>query len=242
MITVFCVVFAILFLIVAGTTLFNVLYMDDNLFIEDNLHIDTYATDTYATPEYEAVAIDYVHNYLNIRSYETFDKLTSLDMEAIYADAAAFKSGENTYTTEYTENQTDISAGFAQAAKEKLISDFAQAAETAEADITFYFETSYERSTTVTSSSRLDKSDLYALYFDYTDAYLDFMGKSTSDYTEYNDVYEVFIEISTETDTGSSYNNYTSVVVADNGNGYEVIYDDCIIESLLSNLYLEVYL
>lgn len=213
------------------------LFTDSIIIADDIKSVDF--NDGYAD-EQEQLALEYVENYVKGMDYATFDKFTALDTEKVYTDIMNNHIKYNGFTTEeqfyndlqdiYEEPVSDIqgyiSADLKSVANSKLE----------------YFADMYNTqdiSYAVTYSCKIYGNSLYDYYYRYTDEILADAGKKTSDYLpDYNDMTNIY-DIGVDFIINDGYETYYEtvwLVVADAGNGPEIVYDELLIDEMLNTI------
>ncbi|MBQ8210018.1 MAG: zinc ribbon domain-containing protein [Clostridia bacterium] len=194
--------------------------------------------DGYAD-EQEKLALEYVESYINGMDYATFDKLTALDTEKVYTDImngymdknilASEEQYFNELTDSYGEPVSDIYGSI-----DANLAAFSNEKST-------YFADMYgdDYSYGVTYSCEIDSESLYGYYYSYVDSNLDYSNKKLSDYLpdyeNLTDIYDICVDFAFD-DGYSTYYESTWIVVADAGNGPEIVYDDTLIDGIFSTL------
>lgn len=225
---------------IAATFIDSANFLNENEdYAEDHVYevLSVDYNDGYAD-EQEKLALEYVESYIKGMDYETFDKLTALDAEKVYNDIMnnhmayySFSSEEQLYNAledVYDEPVSDIHSHISADLK-----SFANSKLTYFADMYSTEDISVE----VTYSWKIDGDLLYEYYYSNTDSILENADRKTSDYLpdchDITDIYDICVDFIIN-DGFETYHESVWIVVADTGNGPQIVYDELLITEMFN--------
>lgn len=242
------IIIAVFTVVIISTVLFDTMeyFSNDNSYIDSIIenNMNDYNpsvnyNDGFAD-EQELFALEYIENCVKGMDYATFDRFTALDTEKVYTDIMNKHMEYYSFTSEeqffndlndiYEEPVSDIQGHISADLK-----SFANSKLSYIADIYGTDDISYD----VTYSCEIDGDTLYEYYYSYTDGTLAGAGKKTADYLpDYNDMTDIY-DICVDFFINDGFStNYESVwlVVADTGNGPEIVYDELLITEMFNSI------
>ena len=173
-------------------------------------------------------------------NYGTFDKFTALDTEKLYRDIMHNRMEYHSFSTE-EQFYNDISDTYNEPVSDIHGHISADIKSFADNELTYLAEmyNTENISYDVTYSCEIDSDLLYEYYYISTDDILADAGKKTSDYLpdykKMTDIYDICVDFIID-DGFTTYYESVWIVVADAGNGPEIVYDELLITEMFNSI------